>query len=485
MGLVGRPLRGVALLALVLAAGGSCRDSVRVEGEGPLDIDPYLTGIGTDWAALNWRTRAARVSRISYGITFDCELGEIELDNRAQHRVELTGLSPGTRYHYEVDNQFRGSFRTVHPSDHLRFAVIGHTHGTENPGHYPDEWLTESVRALQPQFLIHVGDATYHATPGDFGKYFFRPFSAVLSSIPVYLAPGNHDAGWPFIHGKNLSVFKELFPYPYPSGQSEDEDAYYASSRGSTLLLFLSYTSEIGPGSAQRNWIEQQIKESDHTFHALVYGGVGKYFDGPSLLDFAADLGVDWILNGDGDQEPMFRRHRGMPVFFTGSSTDRPHVLLLGEAREYFVEFQALEASGTFRGKWGVHSKRELEPFYELTPFRILKDGRTHKYRFKFEPPIDLSNVGGLQMKISAQVQDGRLSLSYVTPDTAVRGERGYRTQSVSIGSGDTLVTTSLPSIDPFTGEAFAMRELLVQFGPLHEGEDITVESFRLFAPRN
>lgn len=484
MGPVRPSLRRFVLLSLVLVVGSACREDVRDDGEGPLAIDPYLTGLGSDSAVLNWRTTLAVESRISYGLTFDFELGTIKLGAGMQQQVELSGLSPGTRYHYEVNNQVRGTFRTAAADESLRFAVLGHTHGTENPGHYPDEWLAERIRELHPRFVIHAGDATYHATVGDFSQYFFKPFSDLLSSTPVYLAPGNHDAGWPFIHGENLSVFKELFPYSYAPGQSENDQAHYALSQGNTLFLVLSYTSEIGPGSAQRAWIEQQIKESDHEFHALVYGGVGGYFDSGSLLDFAVELGVDWILNGDGDQEPIFRRHKGMPVFFTGSSTGRPHVFLLCDAREYFVEFQALDASGGFRDKWWIHSKREIPSAYEMEPFRIVKIGRTHKYRFKFDPPVAMSRVGGLQMKVSPQVANGRLVLVYITPDAAVQGERGYRTQSVMVGPEDAMITTSLPGVDPFTGEPFAMRELLVQFGPLQDGEDIIVEGFHLFEPR-
>ncbi|MFT4649071.1 MAG: hypothetical protein ACI9X4_002305, partial [Glaciecola sp.] len=217
-----------------------------------------------------------------------------------QQSVRFDGLESESEYRWELtkgptQTLTRSGHFTIFSTDGSRsFAVVGHTHGTEHLGHYPDQVLASSIASSRPQFLIHTGDCVYLSTHKGWKKAFFQIFRPVLEHSPIYIAPGNHDSGWPFIDGMDLRTFQELFPHPYPEDiLGTPGAANYDKVQGSINFLYISYVTDLAKGTPQYDWIKNTLRSSTSEFNIVVLGGANNYF---------AKQDLETLLNGDGSR---------------------------------------------------------------------------------------------------------------------------------------------------------------------------------------
>ena len=449
-----------------------------------LAIDPYLTDLDTHHAVFNWRTRTKVTSTLRVGTTLGLERSRVETEAGLQHRVELRDLVPDTLYHYEVAASFRGSFRTMAEIVPVRFACVGHTHGTESFGHYPDALLVNKLTGLRPDFVLHSGDTTYHANVAGFSRHFFRLFGPLLASVPVFVSPGNHDAGWPFLYGSDLRAFRELFTYPYAARHDDARSvAHYAIEKGRVLFLFLAYTSSMGPESEQRRWLREQMAAASQPFQALVFGGGNNYCDIPGFLDFAADLGVDLIINGDGAKRRPIRWHRDMLVLFSGTGSAQPHPIIWCEDHGSFLWAKVLDASGRPGPMAWLHSPK-VEPA-QLRPSST-RTGITGKKLFRgrrwtFDPLPSSSDVRGVQIELKVSCSRPMRAWTFVTPADARGGEVGFRSPYYSIDERTRRVTFPILSERPFDGGPYRIKEVRFDYGPFEDDNSIEIVDVYLF----
>ena len=449
----------------------------------PLDIDPYLVDVGAGRAKLAFRTREVSAPLVRFGLTLDYEIGTTRLAEGLQHAVVLDGLEPGTTYHYEVGRIAQGSFRTDSLGGEFSFVALGHTHGAEGYGHYPDAQLVSMVDGLDPAFVIHSGDATFHAVVEDYQKYYFNLFRRLQSRVPVYISPSNHDAGWPFTQGRDLRMFQELFSYPYPDAILGDKDnAHYRIEKGEVLFLFLSYTSPLNPGSLQHEWISEQLADSKHLFKFLVLGGSNaQYFDEDQLLDLAADRGVNAVFMGDGSSSEARREHRGVPVYFTGTLEGLPHPLLYCEVFEDRVLVRMYFANGTPGPMldW-IHSAEEIVAKRELpTEFVPRVAGSVgHRLRYEFSPALTVGEDRGIELRFASELDEAdRIWASFRPKDATDQGEAAIRTQQRRY-RGD-RARFPFPATNPFTGAGMEITQIVIDV--VRAGDAPVVQSAILY----
>ena len=323
-------------LSLLLTCFGGCAEEhtpIQLGGAvdsqlEPLAIAPYLLDVGTDSATLCWRTATRKTSGLSWLSATDAQATTADTPVGYQHRVRIDGLLAGTVHHYQVERH-RGSFRTMKEKDAL-FVAIGHTHGTEGFDHYLDTLLAAAVVEQTADFVVHVGDTTWRALVPDYRRFLFRPLYPVFSSTPVFIAPGNHDAGWPFPDGVDLSAFKELFPHPYPDAIATDRrNAFYGVTKAGVRLTFLSYVADSRPGSPQMLFLARELALPAR-LHIVVFGGAQTgYYNEQKLLGLLREGGCSLVLRGDGEQPADVRTWEGdMPMYYLGSGGASPHALL-------------------------------------------------------------------------------------------------------------------------------------------------------------
>ncbi|MDJ0836384.1 MAG: metallophosphoesterase [Acidobacteriota bacterium] len=450
-------------------------------------IEPYLTDLSTDRARINWYPRQPAAATFRYGRTLDFELGSIEVPS-GQHGVSLTDLQPGALYHYRVDNSYQGRFRTQNGDGELTFAVLGHTHGTEGFFHYPDQLLAARAVELDPDFMLHTGDATYTSTPKSFAKHFFRLFRDYLAERPIYLAPGNHDVGWPFPYGHNGDFFRELFPHDYPFEGSDV--LYYAFRRNQVLFLMLSYTSEIGPGSTQREWLKTRLEATDAQYRIVCFGGAQKgYYDRDSLFNFLAGLDIDLILWGDGFQEPNnFSTIGDIPAFFVGTRGRSPHGILNVHVDDARILLTQLDATGNMGEPYWLYNKTLYTSkvnLLDMEPAEVVERPSSRIIIYNLPDPVNSAEVGGLQMRLNYLGNGTLTTYAYVTPDDTTLGTRHYegglRTQHQMFTRKDGLVNLVFPRENPFTEAPYTINRIKLYFTRLTDPENLIIESMDLY----
>lgn len=480
-------LRELPIYSTEVATGSPSAIKAAPDGQESFEsflLQPYLTDTDRERVTLNWRLKRAGRSRVEWGQTFDFEAGALEFEAAEQHRADIEGLEPDTVYHYRVNNAYQGQWRTT--GDGLvRFAVVGHTHGSERYGHYPDEWLVARLVDLHADFVVHTGDITYFNLVDDFRRYFFRLFEPLMDHVPVYVSPGNHDTGWPFIDKLDARPFRHLFPYPYPKDVAESrEDAHYAIQKGGLQLIFLSYTSPLGPGSAARAFVEERLANNTNDFNVLVFGGANEYYDRTKFYGWLKDLPVDAVFNGDGSSkhnEPVVNAY-GIPIFFVGTADDQPHPLLYVEYEPEMLSLAFLDSAGEATDLHWLHAHKEVEAraYLELPDEPTVYERRIH-LPLGLDAPIRSTDIRGLRLKFEADAVNQLTAYAFLVPVGRKEGEPGFRTRYAFLRNEDQMVSLATPQARPNTGEAFDVRRIILVISGYREDGDFELHEAFLY----
>lgn len=165
---------------------------------------PYVTGTTATSAAVRWRTDLPSNGTLEYADeTYYTTHGGYEHtidDNTAAelHCVDLTALTPDTRYHYcvVVDGAATGdrTFRTFPESGGFTFIVYGDTQESQNFTQLERHRLVaERVAAEEPLFVLHTGDTVNMVDDAVEWKRFFEAGDPVFANTSIYTTLGNHE----------------------------------------------------------------------------------------------------------------------------------------------------------------------------------------------------------------------------------------------------------------------------------------------------
>lgn len=237
----------------------------------------------------------------------------------------------------------------------VKFAVIG-DNGTGERAQYE---LGALMAKYQDQFkfdtVIMLGDNMYGSQqPKDFAAKFERPYKALLDrEVKFYAALGNHDNQ------------ENRFYKPW----NMDGKRYY-SYKKDNVRFFVLDTDYLD--SAQRQWIEKELKESTDDwkivyFHHPLYSSGGRHGSEMDLRIILEPLfikyGVNVVFQGHDHIYERTHPQKGILYFVEGSSgklrrgdlkktpltaagTDAEETFMLVEIEKDEMYFQAVGRSG-------------------------------------------------------------------------------------------------------------------------------------------
>jgi predicted phosphodiesterase len=247
---------------------------------------PYLQLPAEDAVTVVWHTSRPAVSRVEYGVTTDLGQQAVSsrnglIDNdRTSHVVRLTGLKPGTTYHYRaVSREFIGyekqhivkfgetvtgealSFRTLdRAAGPFTFAVVSDIH--ENAARL-DTLLSRLEWASVP-FVVFNGDMVNDfMNPGQpFTGFVDASVERFARRAPFIYVRGNHD-----IRGRYARRLADYFP-------TMEGKAYYSFDHGPVHFIVLDsgedkvdsheyyngLVSFDGYRKEQAAWLEQDLR---------------------------------------------------------------------------------------------------------------------------------------------------------------------------------------------------------------------------------
>ena len=285
---------------------------------------PYLQWPTQDSMTVAWETSCEASSKVQYfetervhsglsGKFRTLEPSERVVEDpapRCIHQVALTGLAPGTTYHYQIsstDSRGEVARSEVHPlktavktDDPFCFAVTSETGG--NGKDEINRRLFAQIRRHRPDFLLMAGDAVARGSVyEDWSRHFFAPGRDLLTDTPFYLCLGNHEENSPW--------FYRFVAYPEPKN-------YYSFDYGNAHFValdstaFVDYregrpcpTEALQPGSLQYEFLVRDLKACQATWK-IVFFHYPPYVSGDyqveemrALGPVLEEYGVDLVFN--------------------------------------------------------------------------------------------------------------------------------------------------------------------------------------------
>lgn len=151
----------------------------------------------SDRMTVVWANATETIGQVLYGTSFPPVTVVPDPVPAQLHQVNLTGLTPDTKYYYQVIAGSSvgpvSSFRTAHLDLHkpFRFAYIGDTR-TNHGIHLS---IIDMMRGWKPLFYLHGGDMVEIGWDPSLWEIFFSIEQRLAAFAPLAPVIGNHDMG--------------------------------------------------------------------------------------------------------------------------------------------------------------------------------------------------------------------------------------------------------------------------------------------------
>lgn len=239
--------------------------------QGAIKKGPYLIypGNNTQMMVL-WQMPTTTGCTIAWGTDTTYSTGSAnttEYGTDHQHKYTITGLTPGTKYYYRVTagpSNATGSFRTAPAADATAVKFLAYGDTRTNPAdHSAVSAGMNSLIAVDPDYqtmLLHVGDwVNADAETNWTNEFFNRSYPDQLqmeASFPIQGVMGNHEG--------SANVYTKYWPYPYVSSR------YWSYDYGPVHIILLDQYVEYSPGSAQYNWLVNDLQNTTKKWKIIV-----------------------------------------------------------------------------------------------------------------------------------------------------------------------------------------------------------------------
>lgn len=310
--------------------------------ERQLSIAPYAVRPTDSSAVILWETLDPEPGVLLWG-TDDGEMTNIvcadppgtilvdaeefeEVHDGYLHRVELTGLAPGTRYRFTVPNALvpvpdpndvfggeieYGSFSEGHfttaSDDEVGLVVYGDNQCIP----YTHQTVMEALRTEQVELALHVGDIVHNGFITQYRENYFVIAWPFVSQVGHIYVSGNHEGV-----GESLPFddFFDVAPGPeveMPDGTTTlSGPRTYVHDYGPLRFFVLDTERDVDQDSLQYAWLEQQLQRATAdvdgprwlfvALHRPVYTGSEHGGDGPpeGFHDLMLRYGVNAVFTG-------------------------------------------------------------------------------------------------------------------------------------------------------------------------------------------
>jgi hypothetical protein len=246
--------------AVNVSAGTTARNaSTLAAGTAQIARGPYLSNVTGTSAVISWWTNIPTPGVASWGLASATERSAGDpAGSVVGHSVTIGGLTPGTRYLYQVGNgaglvSAASSFRSAAaPGQAFTFAAIGDFGG----GGGGTAQNAANIAAAGTSFILTAGDNIYpsagHPDPdfattlSDFDQRFYRPFGPAIATQAFVPANGNKE-----YYGDG--AFWWNFPMP------GSNHSWYGYDWGDAHILVLDTEQPFGRGTEQYAFAESDL----------------------------------------------------------------------------------------------------------------------------------------------------------------------------------------------------------------------------------
>ncbi|MCL6459366.1 MAG: metallophosphoesterase family protein [Gorillibacterium sp.] len=219
------------------------------------------------------------------------------------HKIEATGLAPGTLYTYRIGNGEENGWSepasfTTEPAEQGAFSFINVTDSQGETKADFARWGQTLNKAFQTfpeaRFIVHNGDLTEDPKDEAAWGNLFAQAQKWVTQIPLMPITGNHDE----VDG-DAKRFVSHFNLPNNGAAGSIVGTNYSFDYGTVHISVLNSESNI---DEQEMWLRQDLARSDKPWklvalHRGPYGG-NIYKKVQGWVNVFDEYGVDLVLQG-------------------------------------------------------------------------------------------------------------------------------------------------------------------------------------------
>jgi len=307
---------------------------IQYPGNANITRGPYLQ-MGTENSMIvRFRTDVAGAFTINYGTALGSLTNTItETVGVTEHEVLITGLTPGTKYFYEIvgvggalvpsasDVYFQTS-PTIGSKDKMRAWILGDPGTANNNQRAVRDAYFNYVGTNHTDAMILLGDNAYGDGTDIQYQYamFENMYENKIKNTVMWSCPGNHE----FYNGytssaTNTGPYYDIFNFPETAeagGLASGTEAYYSFDYGNVHFISMdSHDSDRSIGGSMLTWLQNDLASTTQDwivafFHHPPYTKGSHNSDNPGdsggrldqmrqrVLPILEAAGVDLVLSG-------------------------------------------------------------------------------------------------------------------------------------------------------------------------------------------
>lgn len=294
---------------------------------------PYLQKSTSNSIVVKWRTNVATSSRVIYGTDPLAQTNTVLLNtSTTDHEVEITGLSPDTKYYYSIgnannlistgSNQFFYTHPVIGVEKEYNFWVLGDCGTATNDQRAVRDAFLQYNNGKRVDGIILLGDNAYDfGTDGQYQDAIFNNmYEDIISNTVMWPTPGNHDYYSGADAATQTGPYYEIFTMPKNGelgGVPSGTEAYYSFNIGNIHFISLdSHDSPRDSNGVMVQWLKQDLLQNQQEwtivfFHHAPYTKGSHNSDNPfpfidfelpemreQVLPILERFGVDLVLCG-------------------------------------------------------------------------------------------------------------------------------------------------------------------------------------------
>ncbi|MGH7599477.1 MAG: metallophosphoesterase [bacterium] len=282
-------------------------------GLAQISIGPYVQKVLTHDATVVWYSDTTTSGVLRYGTTPGQWLESINVASGTLHAVEITGLTPNTKYFYEVSDSTTtlatgpDYYFVTHPPAGSRVPFSFIAAGDLGDGSQNQQDVAARMMAERPKhkFALFLGDIVYeNGRRSEYLKNYFPIYKDLIRHFCVWPALGNHD-----INSRKAAAYFEFFHTP--ANNPDSIENYYSFDYANAHIVSLD--DELMDSGAkltkQLDWAKQDLAEAKSRgqrwliamFHKAPYT-TGTHPDNKftqgTFVPLLEAAGVDLVLSG-------------------------------------------------------------------------------------------------------------------------------------------------------------------------------------------
>ena len=221
-------------------------------------VGPYLQDVTPDGFLVAFETAEEAHAAIEVGLQRVATHGK-------RHEARVTGLKPGTRYKYRLlvdDQQVGGGEAETAPPPDSQPAFTFLVYGDTREGGDVERKLSQLMLAEGADLALHTGDIARQGDDEVSWANYFQTESALLASLPVYPAVGNHE----LYQDPAADHFRRFFVLP-----DEGRTRHYYHFRWGKSVDFIALDGNANIAE-QTAWLDAELRraESEGLHHVFV-----------------------------------------------------------------------------------------------------------------------------------------------------------------------------------------------------------------------